>query len=120
MAEENQAREPGQEQEQTQETKPAQEPAEENRDKPAEKKSGGGLLMPVLYALLAAVGAFTLVMIIGIAVTLITRPAQPSESPSVEPSSQSTPSPTRAQRSPDGDGFYADAASKDVTSFFLC
>lgn len=108
MAEENTAQEPeqaqrqeqgqvqgeGQEQGQGQEQREGQEqgqdaePAEKQPDKPAGKKSGEGLLLPILYALLAAVGAFTLVMIIGIVVTFITRPAQPSQSPSAQPSSR--------------------------------
>ena len=89
MADENQAQESEQEQEQIQEEEPVREPAEEKQDKPAkQKEDNGGLLMPILYALLAAVGAFTLVMIIGIVVTFITRPAEPLESPSAEPSSQ--------------------------------
>ena len=83
MAEENKE----QQSELEQGEEPVQEPAEEPQDKPDKKKnSGGGLLMPILYALLAAVGAFTLVMIIGIVFTIVTRPAQPSELPSSEPS----------------------------------
>lgn len=107
MADENQAQEPEQEQEPAQEAEPVQQPTE-NQDKPAPKKekSGGGLLMPILYALLAAVGAFTLVMIIGIVLTVITRPAQPSESPSVEPSAQVTQ--TRSYSSPDVENLYPD------------
>ena len=117
MAEENQAQEPGQEQEQPQETEPAQEPAEKQQeDKPAKKKSGDGVLLPILYALLAAVGAFTLVMIIGIVVTFITRPAQPSESPSAEPPSESATVSDQAWRSPEGEGLYPDAAPKGVTA----
>lgn len=96
MADENQAQEPEQEQDQIQGEEPVQEPAEKPRNKPAKEKSGGGLLMPFLYALLAAVGAFTLVMIIGIVVTFITRPAEPSESPSTETSAQVTLAPTEA------------------------
>ena len=103
MADENQEQiseqEQGQEQEQEQEQKqgqdqergegeePVQEPAEDPQDKPAEEiKNKDGLLMPILYALLAAVGVFTLIMIAGIVVTILTRPAQPSETPSAEPS----------------------------------
>ena len=110
MAEEDQVQESGQEQEQPQETEPAQEPEpaeqQQEEDKPAkEKKDNGGLLMPILYALLAATGAFTLVMVIGIVITFLTRPAQPSESPSAQPPSQSTPAPVQARQSPDGEGF---------------
>ena len=120
MADENQAQGPGQEQEQPQETEPAQEPAEkQQKDKPAKEKKGGGLLLPILYALLAAVGAFTLVMIIGIVVTFVTRPDQPQESPSEEPSFQSTVEPVQARQSPDGDDFHTDAALKGVTAFFV-
>ena len=90
MADEKQAQETEQEQEpvQIQGVELIQEPAEKPQDKPAkkEKDSSGGLLLPVLYALLAAVGAFTLVMIAWIVWTFITRPAEPSESPSTGPS----------------------------------
>lgn len=90
MAEENKAQDPEQEQEQEQEqVQPVQEPTEKPQDEPAQKKDGG-LLMPILYALLAAIGTFTLVMIIGIVVTFITRPAQSPEYPSAEPSTQVT------------------------------
>ena len=105
MAEENKGQEPEKEQEPVQGEEPAQEQApEENpqKDEP-EKEKGEGLLMPILYALLAAVGAFTLIMIIGIVVTFFTRPAQPSETPSGEPS-QSTQAPVRAWQPPDGEG----------------
>ena len=94
MADENkeqesvQAEEPAQEQEPVQAEEPAQEPAEEQqKDEPAKEK-GEGLLMPFLYALLAGVGAFTLVMIIGIVLTFFFQPAEPSESPSAGTSSQ--------------------------------
>lgn len=104
MAEENRAQEPGQEQEQEQiqEEELVQEPAEEQKDEQAQEKSGGGLIMPILYALLAAVGAFTLIMIIGIVVTIITRPAQPSAPPS--------PSPVQAQMQLPHGGSGTDAA----------
>ena len=100
MEEENKEQESGQEQEPVQGEKPGK---KQQNDKPAREK-GEGLLMPFLYALLAAVGAFTLIMIIGIAVTFFTRPAQPSESPSADPSSPGTQAPVRAWQSPDGDG----------------
>ena len=120
MAEENSAQEPGQEQEQIQEAEPVQEPAEDQGEKkPAKKekkKDGGGLLMPILYALLAAVGAFTLVMIIGIVITFLTRPAQPSQTPSEEPPAQGDQVSDQAWRSPDGEGFHPDAAPKGVTA----
>ena len=102
MADEKQAQEPEQEQEQVQEPVPVQgeEPAETPQGEPVkEKQEGDGLLMPILYALLAAVGTFTLVMIIGIVVTFLTRPAQPSNSPSEEQSAQVTQ--TRSYQSPD-------------------
>ena len=104
MEDENQAQESEQEQEQAQEAEPVQEPAEKPRDKPAKKESGGGILLPILYALLAAVGAFTLVLIAGIVWTIITRPADPSESPSTEPSIQITQ--TQSYRSPDPEGLF--------------
>lgn len=91
MADEKQTQETEQEQEpeQVQEAEPVQEPAEQPQDKPAkEKKEGGGILLPILYALLAAVGAFTLAMIAGIVWTYILFPAEPPESPSAEPSFQ--------------------------------
>lgn len=85
-------------------TDPAQESTEEPQDNPAKEKSGDGLLLPVLYALLAAAGAFTLIMIIGIVLTIVLRP---SKSPPAESTSQGT-TPTRAQtqffRSPDSEG----------------
>lgn len=88
---EMQAEESGQEPEQIPEEDLFQEPDENPQHNPDKKeKDSGGLLLPILYALLAAVGAFTLVMIIGIVVTFITRPAQPSESPSARPSAQAT------------------------------
>ena len=109
MAEENKEQGPGQEQEQEPEQgeeqvqEPAREPEEPpQKDEPAGEK-GEGLLMPVLYALLAAVGAFTLIMIIGIVVTFFTQPAQPSETPSTQPPSQGAQAPVRAQ-GPDGEG----------------
>ena len=108
MADENQAQESEQEQEQVQGEEPVQEPAEKPQDKPAKEKSGDGLLMPILYALLAAVGAFTLVMIIGIVITFITRPTQPQESPSTEPSIQITQ--TQSYQSPDIEGSNPDDA----------
>ena len=79
MADENKGQEP--EQEQGQEQEPVQEPEEEQgKEKPAKEK-GEGLLMPILYALLAAAGAFTLVMIAGIVLTILFRPAEPEETP---------------------------------------
>ena len=86
MAEDNRS-EQGQEQAQGEEA--VQEPAEKAEDKPGKKKNGkDGVLLPILYALLAAVGAFTLVMIAGIVWTVLTRPAEPLESPSGEQSAQ--------------------------------
>ena len=80
-----------QEQELAQEEEAVQEPAEKAEDQPDKKKSGKeGLFMPILYALLAAVGAFTLVLIIGIVMTVLTQPADPLESPSAELSAQVT------------------------------
>ena len=115
MPEENQEQQPEQAQEPVQEQEQAQEPAEQQQeDKPVkEEKKDGGLLLPVLYALLAAVGAFTLIMIAGIVMTLLTQPAQPSETPSAEPSSRTAPTPARAGLSPD-------AAPADITVFFHC
>ena len=107
MADEKQAQETGQEQEQAQGEEPVQgeEPGQESAEKPQdkpvkkEKEKNGGILLPILYALLAAVGAFTLVMIAGIVWTILTRPAGPSESPSSEPSSQ-----VIQTQAPDGEG----------------
>lgn len=103
MADEKQAQET--EQEQVQETEPVQEPAEKPQDKPAKKKKekNGGIILPILYALLAAVGAFTLVMIAGIVWTILTRPAEPSESPSAEPSIQIIQTQAPESESPDSD-----------------
>lgn len=124
MAEENTAQESGQIQEQEPEQaqgeepvqEQTQEPAEPRQDKPDKEKRGGDLALPILYALLAAVGAFTLIMIIGIVVTFITRPP---ESPPAETSSQSSlssPSPTRAQTqsppSPDSGGDHTASAPR--------
>lgn len=111
MADEKQAQGPEQEQVQVQGEEPVQEPAEkQEEDKPVkEKKEDDGLLMPFLYALLAAAGAFTLVMIIGIVLTFFTRPAQPSETPSAEPSTQITQ--TWSYRSPDSEGSDLDASA---------
>ena len=106
MEDENQAQEPEQEQEQAQGAEPVQEPAEEPQDKPSRQKSGGGILLPVLYALLAAVGAFTLVMIAGIVWTIVTRPAEPAESP--EPSFQIAQ--TQTYQRPDAEGPYSDVS----------
>ena len=113
MADENKEQQSEQEQEPVQGEDPAQET--EERDEPARKK-GEGLLMPFLYALLAAVGAFTLVMIIGIVVTFVTRPPEdPSETPSALPSSQVTtaasPDVTESQ-APEGPG--GEDADSDV------
>lgn len=109
MADENQAQETEQEQEQIQDAEPVQEPAEEPQDKPAkEKQTSDGLLLPILYALLAAVGAFTLVMIAGIVWTIITRPAEPSESPSSETSMQIIQA--RSYQSPDIEDYYPNDA----------
>lgn len=84
MAEENRVQEYELEQEQEQEQEQVldeelvPEPIEqlEQQENPEEEKRGSDrLIMPFLYALLAAVGTFTLVLIIGIAVTIITRSA---------------------------------------------
>ena len=108
MADENREQEPeqAQEQEPVQGEEPAQEPEEEvQQEEPAEEK-GEGLLMPFLYALLAAVGAFTLILIIGIVVTFLTRPSEdPAESPPAESSAQVTLAPAPAEtetQEPDG------------------
>ena len=117
MADENQVQEPEQEQaqiqgeEQVQGEEPVQEPADAPQAEPAkkkEKKDNGGILLPILYALLAAVGAFTLVMIAGIVWTILTRPAEPSESPSAAPSVQL--SQTQSYLSPDIEISYPGAA----------
>ena len=114
MAEENKGQGPEQEQVPEQEEGPAKEPEEaQQEDKPAKKKEG--LLMPILYALLAGVGAFTLALIIGIVVTILTQPAEPSETPSAEQSSQVTfaPSPTQTPApAPDGEGGEDDAETQ--------
>ena len=97
MAEDNRS-EQGQEQAQGEEA--VQEPAEKAEDKPGKKKNGkDGVLLPILYALLAAVGAFTLVMIAGIVWTILTLPADPSESPSEDSSAQVV----QTQTADDGD-----------------
>ena len=107
--------EPEQEQEPVQGEDTAQEPEEEQQKDEPEKEKGEGLLMPILYALLAAVGAFTLVLIIGIVVSILTRPPEdPSEFPSAEQSSQVTlaPSSTEAEtQTPAGEGSNTDAES---------
>lgn len=57
-----------------------------------------GLLMPILYALLAAVGGFTLVMFIGIGARVVNGPPQAATVPSARPSIQETsPSSTSIQ-----------------------
>lgn len=57
-----------------------------------------GLLMPILYALLAAVGGFTLVMFIGIGARVVNGPPQAATVPSARPSIQDTlPSSTLTQ-----------------------
>ena len=106
MAEENRGQEPEQEPVQGEESAP--EPAEtQQNDEPAKEK-GEGLLMPILYALLAGVGAFTLALILGIVLTFFFRPVEPEEAPSGEASSQVTltASPdvteTQAPQEPDG------------------
>ena len=108
MAEENKGQEP--EQEPVQGEEPAQEPEEapQQEEEPVKEK-GEGLLMPILYALLAGVGAFTLALIVGIVLTFFFRPAEPEETPSEEQSSQVTltASPevteTQAPQEPDGE-----------------
>jgi len=44
--------------------------------KSSKKDSQNGILLPILYALLAAIGGFTLVMLIGIAITILNGPPQ--------------------------------------------
>ena len=110
MAEENKGQAP--EQEPVQEEGPAQGPEEtQEKDKPAQKK-GEGLLMPILYAFLAGVGAFTLVMIVGIVLSFFFQPVEPSEDPSEQESSQVTPAPssdgTETQAPEESDGPDAD------------
>ena len=104
MADENRGLEP--EQEQVQGEEPVQEPEENpQQEEPAEKKEG--MLMPVLYALLAGVGAFTLVLIIGIVLAYLNPPEEPLESPSEESSAQVTLAPsdgTETQGPDGGDG----------------
>lgn len=104
--------EPGQEPEQEPAPgeEPGQEPAETPQDEP-EKKKSRELLMPVLYALLAAVGAFTLVMIAGIVWTILTQPADPLESPSEDPSTQIV----ETQPS-DGEGSDPDGVRQNTTA----
>ena len=107
MADENKEQQSGQEQEPVQGEEPALEP--EETVQPTEEEKKEGLLMPVLYALLAGVGAFTLVMIVGIVLTFFFHPADPEETPSGEESAQVTlaPSPdvtdTQAPQEPDGE-----------------
>ena len=106
MAEENKEQKPEQTPEQGEEPvqgegpeqgeEPAQEPEEAPQEEEPKKKEG--LLMPFLYALLAGVGAFTLVLIIWIAVTfLINYILQPFEPPPEQPSSEVTLAPTSAR-----------------------
>ena len=110
MAEEDNKSE--QEQEQVQEEEPVQEPAEMPQDQPDEKKSDkDGLLMPILYALLAAVGAFTLVLIIGITMTFVTQPAEPSAEPSSRVTFSPSPTQTQAPQETDSEGSNADDIS---------
>ena len=104
MAEENKEQAP--EQEPVQEEEPAQEAEEASQqEEPKEEEKKESLLMPILYALLAGVGAFTLVMIIGIVVTFLN---QPSEDPAEDPSAQVTLSDssdqTETQAPEDSDG----------------
>ena len=107
MAEENKGQEP--EQEPVQGEEPAQEPEEapQQEEEPVKEK-GEGLLMPILYALLAGVGAFTLALIIGIVLTFFFQPAEPEETPSEEQSSQVTltasPDVTETQAPQESDG----------------
>ena len=121
MAEENKGQESEQTQEPVQGEESAPEPAEtQQNDEPAKEK-GEGLLMPILYAVLAGVGAFTLVMIIGIVVTFLTRPSEaPSETPSAEPSSHVTlaPSPTETETQEPGSESSSpdDDAPQDTTA----
>lgn len=105
MADEKQARETEQEQEpeQVPGEEPEQEPAEPPKDKPAKKKSGGGIILPILYALLAAVGAFTLVMIAGIVWSILAPSSGPLASPSSEPSVQIIQTQAPESESPDSD-----------------
>ena len=105
MAEENKGQEP--EQEPVQGEDPAQEPEDAPQEDKPDKEKGEGMLMPILYAALAGVGAFTLVLIVGIVVTILTRPPEdPSETPFPESSSQVTltDSPTETEtQGPDGE-----------------
>ena len=107
MAEENKGQAP--EQEPVQEEEPAQEPEEtpQQEEEPAKEK-GEGLLMPILYALLAGVGAFTLALIFGIVLTVFLQPAEPSETSSGELTSQpavtATPDVTETQAPQESDG----------------
>ena len=103
MAEENKGQAPVQEEE------PAQEPegTPQQEEEPVKEK-GEGLLMPILYALLAGVGAFTLALIIGIVLTFFFQPAEPSETSSGEMTSQVTlavsPAVTETQAPQESDG----------------
>ena len=109
MAEENKPQESLQEQGEN----PVQEPAEKPQAEPAQKK-GGGLLMPILYALLAAAGAFTLVMIIGIVVSFLTRPARSPEYPSAQPSAQVVQ--TQSPQAPDSESPDSGDASQSAAA----
>ena len=111
MEEENKGQEPEQELEQelepVQGEEPAQEPEEAGQTEKPDEQKGEGLLMPVLYALLAGVGAFTLALIAGIVLTFFFQPAEPAETPSTGPSSSqaaSSPVPTQTQEPEDDAG----------------
>lgn len=82
--EKDQGTEPVQEQEPLQEPGLEQELSPNQKDKQnKDDKEEYGLLLPVLYALLAAIGVFTLIMLIGIGIAFFTnRAPAPSEQPS--------------------------------------
>ena len=101
MAEENRGQTPEQELEQEPEAEPLQgeEPAQGPEENPQpdgqdeEKRRKGDMLMPILYALLAGVGAFTITLIIGIVLTYLNQPEEPLDgTPSDVSSSQVTAS----------------------------
>lgn len=78
-------------------------------------KEDGGLLMPILYALLAAVGMFTLVMLIAIGLTVANGPPQTATFPSAHPSVQGTlPSATPSQTLAPMQGWTGESGSPDA------
>ena len=92
------------EQEQAAEALQDSESTETGQDEPAvqekarkEEKKDGGILMPILYALLAAIGTFTLIMFIAIGIMFFrartnTPSEQPSSQESAPPSATTEPS----------------------------